>query len=114
MEHQRDRARVVDQVAQLAGDVAEVDVDRDGPQLEGGEHRLDVGDVVAQDDPDVVPGPDPRVAQVVGQAVDPLGELGEGAPLRPAHQRGVLRHLRPHRLPEVGERVGRGSPCRHV
>ena len=39
--HQRDEIRVVEEVAQLLGDVAVVDVDRDRPRLVAAEHRFD-------------------------------------------------------------------------
>ena len=59
-----DHVGVVEQVAQLVLDVAVVDVDRDGPELEGGEHRLEVLGAVGQVDADVVAGPDALGSQV--------------------------------------------------
>ena len=49
---------VVEEVAQLVLDVAEVHVHRDGPDLVGGEHRLDPLDAVRAVDADVVAGLD--------------------------------------------------------
>ena len=69
------------QVAQLVLDVAVVDVDPDGPQLEDGPGGLDPLDRVVGVDPDVVPRPDPLGGQVVGQLVGPRLHLGVGAPL---------------------------------
>ena len=51
---QRDEVGVVAQVAQLVGDVAVVDVDRNRARLVAGEHDLDVLDRVAEIQPDVI------------------------------------------------------------
>ena len=56
----------------------------------------------------------PGSAQVVREAVGPLGELGEGAALGPADEGLTLGHEGPHRLPEVDEVVrGRGGRVVH-
>src|SRR5690606_38135575 len=71
----RHRVAVVEQVGQLAGDVAVVDVDGDRPQLPGRQHRLDVLGAVLEVEGDVVARPDAPRREVVGQAVGPLREL---------------------------------------
>ena len=74
-----DEVGVGEQVAELVLDVAEVDVDPHGPQLEHGPRRLDPLGAVQRVDADVVPGADPLGGEVVGQAVGPLLHLGVGA-----------------------------------
>ncbi|MCI3950460.1 MAG: hypothetical protein K0R11_2394 [Acidimicrobiales bacterium] len=69
---------VVEEVVQLPLDVAVVDVDGDGPQLERGQHPLEVLGAVEQLEADVVARPHPRHLEVVGQPVGPLVELGVG------------------------------------
>ena len=104
--HDRLQLGVGAQVAQLVGDVAVVDVDRHRPQLERGEHDLDVLGAVVEVAPDVVAGPDARPAQVVGQPVRPLLELAVGPRPVVDHQRGAVGDVRHHRLPQVGQVVG--------
>ena len=93
VEDDRRGAGVVEQVAQLLGDVAVVHVERRDPGLVGAEHRLDVlvavvevaGEVVL---PALVPaeraplgvGAEPGADQVVGQPVGALGHLAVGEP----------------------------------
>ena len=58
--HEADQSRVVVEVAELAGQVAVVDVDRHGADLEAGEHRLDVLGAIDQLQADpVARGPRP-------------------------------------------------------
>ena len=72
------RGGVEEQVAELVGGVAGVDVDRDGAQLECGEHALEVLVAVAQSERDVVTGTDASRRQGVGESVGPFVELGVG------------------------------------
>ena len=77
---------VVEQVAQLLLDVAEVHVHRDGAHLVGRQRRLDPLDAVGAVDADVVAGLDALGDQVVGELVGPRLELPVGAPLVAHHQ----------------------------
>ena len=60
---QRDEVGVVEQVAQLVGDVPVVDVDRHRARLEASEHRLDPLGPVDRVDADVLAGPHADVAR---------------------------------------------------
>ena len=112
---QRHRTGILQQVAQLGTGVAVVHVHRDRPQRERRQHRLQVGGVVPQEQPDPVAGADTRLAQVVGEAVGPLGQFGVGPGLRAAHQGDPLRAPGPDRLPQVREVVCvRNSPLAHI
>ena len=62
---------VVEEVAQLLLDVAEVHVHRHGPDLVGRQRGLDPLDAVGAVDADVVAGPDALGEQVVGELVGP-------------------------------------------
>src|SRR5581483_12182924 len=64
--------RVVEEVAQLVLDVAEVDVDRHGPELERTEHRLHPWRAVVRVDRDVVA----RMRTELGEAVRDLVRSG--------------------------------------
>jgi hypothetical protein len=78
---------VLEQVVQLPLDVPVVDVDGDGPQLEGGEHPLEVLGPVEQLEAHVVAGAHPGRLQVVGQPVGALVQLGVGqSPSRGGHR----------------------------
>jgi hypothetical protein len=84
--HHPHQIRIGEQVAKLVLDVAEVDVDGDGPDLEAGEHGLQVLGPVVQVAADVVTGPDAPGRQVVGQAVGSPVELAVGeAPFTADH-----------------------------
>ncbi len=85
--------RIVEQVAQLLGDVAVVDVERRDTGLERAEHRLEVLVAVVQVDREVVLAAlvagelrplgvhaEPGVDQVVGQAPRALGHVGPREP----------------------------------
>ncbi len=94
MEDEPHEAGVGVEVLELPGDVAVVDVDGDGTDLETGQHRLDVLGAVGQLHPDAVAGPDPRRLQVVGEAVGPSVELAVGEPaLAGDHGQGVGHHV---------------------
>ena len=73
--HERDEVGVVEQVAQLVGDVAVVDVDRHRAGLEAAEHRLDPLGAVDRVDADVLTRLDADVDEVVGETGRPLVEL---------------------------------------
>jgi hypothetical protein len=83
VEHQGHQAGVAVEVLKLAGDVPVVHIDRDGPDLEAGQHGLDVLGAVGQLRPDPVTGPDAGGDQVVGEPVGPLVELGIREPALP-------------------------------
>ena len=83
---------VVEQVRQLLVDVAEVDVDGDGAELERRQARLHVLVAVIEVTTDVVAGPDAHGRQRMREAVGASVELGErethlGPCRRPHHQR---------------------------
>ena len=63
---------VAEQVGELVLDVAVVDVDPDGPELEDRPQALDPLDRVEAVDADVVARPDALVGEVVGEPVGPL------------------------------------------
>ena len=105
VEHQRLEVGVVEQVAQLLLDVAVVDVDGHGPQLEHGQQGLDPAHRVPAVDPDVVARAQAGVGQVVGQAVGALVELGVGALLAVAHHGQAVGHGVDGVLEQVGEVV---------
>ena len=77
---QRHHVRVVEQVVQLAFDVAVVDVDGHGADLEDRQQRHDVLDAVLRVDPDVLAGLHPAAREVVRQPVGVGLELGVGHP----------------------------------
>ena len=91
------------QVPELVLDVAVVDVDPDGPQLEDGPCGLDPLDRVVGVNADVVPRPDSLRRQMMGQAVGPRLHLGVGPPLAVGHQVLTLRVGVDGRLEQVGE-----------
>ncbi len=95
----RRRPGVVEQVAQLLGDVAVVDVERGDAGLQAAEHRLEVLVAVVQVDGEVVlaglvagkVGPlgvaaEPGADEVVGQPVGALGDVGPGQPAVAEHE----------------------------
>src|SRR5207302_1799805 len=71
----RDDVGVLEQVAQLLFDVAEVDVHRDGADLVDREQRLDPLDAVGGEDADVIAGLHAETGESVGQPVGPFVEL---------------------------------------
>ncbi|SCE58840.1 hypothetical protein GA0115253_1078914 [Streptomyces sp. Termitarium-T10T-6] len=69
VEDQRSQVRVSVEVDQLLFDITVVDIHRHDPRLEGSQHRLEVFHPVVEMQPQVLARPDPRVEQVVGDAV---------------------------------------------
>ncbi len=69
--------RVVVEVGEFRVDVAEVDVDRDGADLEAPEQRFDELEAVARVQADVIPGADTLLREVVRDPVRSSVELGE-------------------------------------
>ena len=101
--HDDDRVRVVEDVARLVGDVAVVDVDRDGACLVRAEHRLDPFGAVPGVDRDLVARLDTVVEEMMGEAVGALVELGVGEAPVAGDERRPVRHRVGHDLVEVGE-----------
>ena len=66
--HERDQIGVVEQVAQLVGDVPVVDVDRNRAGLEAADHRLDPLGAVERVDADVLAGLHADVEQVLARS----------------------------------------------
>ena len=91
------------EIPQLVFDVAVVDVDPHGPQLEDGPGRLDPLDAVVGVDADMVPGSDALGGQMVGQPIGPGLHLGVGAALPVGDQVFTLGIGVDCRLEEVGE-----------
>ena len=106
--HERPDVGVAEDMLQLGRDVAVVDVDGHGADLERRQHALHVLGAVEELDADVVAGPDACAEEVVGQAVGALLQLGVGEPALAAHQRHPFRHGLGHALEEVGQVVLRG------
>jgi hypothetical protein len=77
---------VAEQVGELVGDVAVVDVDPDRPELEHGPQALDPLDGVDAVDAHVVARSDALGGEVVGEAVGACVHLGVGAALAVGHQ----------------------------
>ena len=75
---------VLEDVAQLVGDVPVVDVDRDEPRLERAEERLDPLGAVPAVDRHLGAGFETQTEQVVRDAVRALVELRERPARRPA------------------------------
>ena len=69
--HERDEIGVVEEVAELLGDVAVVDVDRDRAGLVAAEHRFDPFGAVDGVDADVLTGFDADVDEVVARTGSP-------------------------------------------
>ncbi len=104
-----DQIGVVEEVAQLLLDVAVVDVDGHGADLEDGEHRLHPLDAVGRVDADVLARLDAVGGEVVGEAVGPLLELAEGADIVAADEGGLVGDDVGGVLEEIGEVVGHGA-----
>jgi hypothetical protein len=77
VEDEADEVGVVEDVRQFVRHVPEVDVDRDRPQLEAAEHRLDPLVAVLGVDADVVAHADALGSEVVGDAVRSLVEVAK-------------------------------------
>jgi len=102
---------VLEDVAQLVGHVAVVDVDRDEPGLEPAEERLDPLGAVPAVDRHPRTGFETQSDQVVGDAVRALVELRERPAGRAGHERFAIRHRVDDDLEEIGE-VERRRPAR--
>lgn len=89
---QRDHVGVVEQVAQLALDVAVVDVHQDGTRLDDAEHRDDDLDAVSAVEAHLVVLFSPLLEQIVSKAVGLLLQLGVGQLLVAADQGDTLGH----------------------
>lgn len=90
--HQRDHVGVVEEVLQLALDVAEVDVYQDGARLHDAQHRDHDLDAVSAVQPDLVVLLDALVEEVVRQAVRLLLELCVGELLVAADEGDTVWH----------------------
>ncbi len=104
--HQRDHVGVVEQILQLALDVAEVDVDQDRAGLDDAEHRDDDLDAVAAVQADLVVLLDALVDEVVREAVGLLLQLGVGQLFVAADQGDTVRHGVDGVLGKVGDIQG--------
>jgi hypothetical protein len=102
---EHDGVAVVEQVHELVGHVPVVHVDGHRPQLVGGEHHFDVLEAVVRVDGDVVVPPHALGREVVGQAVGPCLELGEGHPAIAEDERGPVGHHVHRVLDEVRQVV---------
>src|SRR4051812_33587465 len=98
-----DQVRVVVQVPQLGLDVAKVDVDRHGGELEGGEHALEVLRTVEQLQPDVVARADADVGKDVREPVGAVIELPVCQPAGRRDNRLPVRRSVDDELEQVGE-----------
>ena len=94
---------VLEDVAQLVGDVPVVDVDRDEPGFERPEERLDPLGAVPAVDRHLRTGFETQTEQVVGEAVRALVELRERPARRAGHERLAVRHSVDDDLEEIGE-----------
>jgi hypothetical protein len=112
--HQHDEIRVVEHVSEFVGLVSEIDVDRDGPELERCHHRLDPLHAVHRVDADVGVLGHTVVRQMVGEPVRALLELLEGAPFAIANNRRTVAHEIDGVLYEVGEIESHGKKVEHV
>ncbi len=111
VEHDGDEVGVVEEVGQLGVDVAVVDVDGDGPDLEGTEHGLDVLGAVQELESHVVAGADSRRQQVMGQSVGAVLELAVGQPPFTGDDRLPLRDGVGHQLEQISEIERRRWSC---
>ena len=105
MDHER-HTGIGEEVPQLVGSVAGVDVDRDGAQLERGQHRLDVLMVVAERNSHAVAGFDAAIGEDVRQPVRPLVELAVAEPSPPSYESLPTRNCVDHRLEQVRQVPG--------
>ncbi len=104
--HQRDHVRVVEQILQLALDVAEVDVDEDGAGLDDAEHRDDDLDAVPAVQADLVVLLDALVDEVVRKAVGLLLQLGIRQLFVAADEGDTVRHGIDGVLGKIGDIQG--------
>ena len=75
VEDEADEPGVLVEIAKLRGDVAVIDVDGNGADLEAGEHPLEVLGPVGQLQADPVAAADAGAGEMVRQAVGPTVEL---------------------------------------
>ena len=106
--HEGDQVGVLEEVAELVFDVAEVHVHGRRPQLHGGDVRLHPLGAVVGVDADVAARADALLGQVVGQAVGPLLELSVGQPPLAGHQALAVGDGVGHQLEQVGHVPGHG------
>ena len=111
---QRDDVGVVEEVVELALDVAVVDVDGDRADLDDREHRDDVLDAVLGVDRDVVARPHPLRLQVVREPVGVGLQLGVGDDPVPDLHGGVVGRGVDGVLEEVSDVDGHGARLEHV
>ena len=90
--HQGHHVGVLEQVLQLALDIAEVDVDQNGARLDDAEHRDNDLDAVAAVEPDLVVLLDALVDEVVGELVGLLLQLAVGQLVVTADQGDTIWH----------------------
>ncbi len=109
---QRDHVRVLEQVAQLALDVAEVHVHQDGARLHDAQHRDHDLDAVAAVQADLVVLLDALIDQVVRKAVGLLLQLCVCQLVVTADQGDTVRHSVDGVLGEVGDIQGHGPQIR--
>ena len=100
---ERHHVGILEQVAQLFLDVAEVDVDRYGSRLQAGDERFDVLDRVLQVHTDVLAGADAGGDQMMSEPVRASVELAVRAPRVAAHHRLALPHRIDDRLEQIGQ-----------
>ena len=91
------------EIRQLSGGVAVVHVDRHGPDLETGDHGLDVLGAVGQLDAHPITRPHSGAREVVGQAIGPLLQFRVGRPSTP----GDHGRLSPGDVDDALEEVGK-------
>ncbi len=103
--HERDHVGVVEEVAQLLLDVAEVHVHDAGAHLVDAEHRLDPLDAVGAEDAHVVARLHARGLERVGEAGRALVELAERHLAALVDDRDAVGHLVGRQLEQVGEVV---------
>ena len=102
--HERDHVGVVEEVAQLLLDVAEVDVHHARPDLVDGEHRLDPLDAVRREDADVLAGlARRRPASAWASRFARVFELGVGDAPAAVDDRDAVGDLVGGELEQVGE-----------
>jgi hypothetical protein len=98
-----DEIGIGEQVGELVADVAVVDVHRNRPQLEAGQHGLDELGPVVEVEPHVVARPYPEVRQRVCQPGAALVEDGVGLPAISGHQRLTVADRVGHALEQIGQ-----------
>jgi hypothetical protein len=110
VEDEADQGCILVEVLQFAGDVAVVDVDGNGADLEAGEHALDVLGAVGELEADPIARTDPGAFEAVGKSVGALVQLGVAEPAAPRYHRRLLSDLVDHAFEEIGEIELHGPP----